>query len=165
MADANGCLKKERGINDNMTVHDFIVIYNETFKYIEDKYGVEAVKDLWKTISEEWCTHLDELIREKGLDGMLEYWGGEDGTLGREKAEYEIKLENGVLSGVMHECPSVKELRDRNRKIYRGKLAYCDHCPALYAPVAKKYGIEMFFDIEFDENGECVGRCSWGARK
>ena len=148
-----------------MTVHDFIVVYNETFKYIEEKYGVMALLDLWKTISEEWCTHLDELIKTKGLEGMVEYWGGESGTLGREKAEFEISLKDGVFLGTMHECPSVKELRERGRKIYTGKLSYCDHCPALYKPVAKKYGFDMFFEIEFDENNNCVGRCKWGARK
>jgi|LSQX01.1.fsa_nt_gb hypothetical protein len=153
---------KKRG-HEKMTVHDFIVTYNETFKFIEDKYGVEAVKDLWKTISEEWCTHLDELIRTKGLEGMVEYWGGEGGTLGREKAEYEINLKDGVFSGIMHECPSVKELHERNRKVYNGKLTYCDHCPALYAPVAEKYGIKMTFGIEHDEDGECTGKCTWGA--
>ena len=41
-----------------MTVHDFIVIYNETFKYIDEKFGVDAVKELWATISLQWCTHL-----------------------------------------------------------------------------------------------------------
>lgn len=146
-----------------MTVHDFIVTYNETFKYIEEKYGVEAVRNLWKTISEQWCTHLDELIKNKGLGGMVEYWGGEDGTLGREKAEYEISLKDGIFSGIMHECPSVKELCVNNRKVYNGKLAYCDHCAALYAPVAIKYGIKMSFDFERNASGECAGRCTWGA--
>jgi hypothetical protein len=166
MVGVNGHLKKERGIDINMTVYDFIVIYNETFKYIEDKYGAEAVLDLWKTISEEGgSTRLADLIREKGLEGMLEYWDGKNGTLKREKAKYEISLKDGVISGVMHECPSVKELRDRNRKIYRGKLTYCDHCPALYVPVAEKHGFEMSFDIEYDTNNECTGRCSWRAKK
>ena len=146
-----------------MTIQDFIVTYNETFKYIECKYGVEAVKELWQTISEQWCTHLDELVKNKGLDGMVEYWGGEDGTLGREKAEYEISLKDGIFFGIMHECPSVKELHERDKKIYNGKLTYCDHCPALYSPVAKKYGIKMTFNIEHEENGECVGKCTWGA--
>lgn len=144
-----------------MTIHDFIVVYNETFKFIEEKYGVEAVKDLWETISKRWCTHLDSLVKEKGLEGMLEYWGGSDGTLGREKADYEIKLEGGVLSGVMHKCPSVGELLERGRELYKGSLNYCSHCQALYAPIANKYGYEMFFDVELDEAGGCVGRCRW----
>lgn len=142
-----------------MTVHDFIVIYNETFKYIEAEYGAEAVKDLWATISEQWCTHLDALVREKGLEGMFEYWGGNDGTLGREKAECDVKLSDGVFSVTIQKCPSVGELVERGRVLYHGGLNYCSHCPALYVPIANKYGYEMFFDIEHDETGGCVGRC------
>lgn len=144
-----------------MTVNDFIVIYNETFKYIEKNYGPEAVKDLWQELSTQWCTHLDDLVREKGLEGMLEYWGGNDGTLGREKAEYEITLKDGVLKGVMNRCPSVGELIERNRDVYHGELNYCNHCQALYGPIANKYGFEMEWDIDKDETGRCTGRCSW----
>ena len=142
-----------------MTVHDFIVIYNDTFKYIEANYGVEAVKDLWATISSEWCTHLDSLVKEKGLEGMLEYWGGNDGTLGREKAECEITLTDGIFSVIMHKCPSVGELKERSRELYHGGLDYCSHCAALYAPIANKYGYDMFVDAEHDAEGFCIGRC------
>lgn len=45
--------------------------------------------------------------------------GGTDGTLGREKAEYEINLKDGVFNLIMHKCPSV----------------------------ANRYGFEMFHDI------------------
>ncbi|RCX09344.1 hypothetical protein DFR58_13620 [Anaerobacterium chartisolvens] len=146
-----------------MTVHDFIVIYNESFKYIKDKYGAEALKDLWSTISKQWCTHLDGLVKEKGLEGMVEYWDGDDGTLGREQAVYSIKLENGLFTGIMHKCPSVGELVERNREICSGVPDYCDHCMALYAPIAEKYGIKMLWSIEHDSNGVCQGRCKWSA--
>ena len=59
-----------------MTVRDFIVIYNETFIYIEKEYGEERVNYLWKTISNQWCSHLRQLVEEKGLEGAYEYWGG-----------------------------------------------------------------------------------------
>lgn len=148
-----------------MTVQDFIVIYNETFKFIKDRHGVDALKDFWQTISTQWCTHLDELVREKGLDGMVEYWGGTTGTLGREKAEYEIMLEAGIFKGIMHECPSVGELKARYKKLCSGKADYCDHCQALYRPVANRYGFELLFDIEHDEEGICAGRCAWTSSK
>jgi len=59
-----------------MRIADFIVVYNETFKYIYEKDGPHYVKALWRAISENYCENLDKLIREKGLEGMLEYWGG-----------------------------------------------------------------------------------------
>ena len=148
-----------------MTVYNFIEIYNETFKYIEKEYGAEAVKDLWQTISAQWCVHLDDLVREKGLEGMGEYWAGNGGTLGREKAVYEISLQDGVLAGIMHKCPSVGELIERNRKIYHGELNYCNHCLALYGPVANRYSFEMLWNIDTDEAGRCTGKCSWTSYK
>jgi hypothetical protein len=146
-----------------VTVYDFIVIYNETFKYIEDRYGVEALKDLWRTINEQFCVHLDRLVREQGLAGFMEYWNGTDGTLGREKADYQVCMNDWVFAGYMHNCPSVGELKHAGRKIYNGKLCYCDHCPALYAPVAAKYGYKMLFDISRDDTGQCLGKCFWTA--
>ena len=148
-----------------MTVNDFIVVYNETFKYVEKNYGVDALKNLWGTISEQWCKHLDDLIRTKGLDGMLEYWGGTQGTLGREKADCEVSLNNGLFSIKMDECPSVGELWEKKRYIYNGELTYCDHCPALYHPIAEKYGYKMITEINHNEDGECAGSCRITAYK
>jgi len=140
-------------------VHDFIVVYNDTFKYIDQIYGEEAVKDLWAAISERWCTHLSELIKTKGISGMLEYWGGGNGTLERENAGYKAELKNSVLKVEIANCPSVRELKERKREIYNSKLTYCDHCNALYPPIAKKYGYEMHIYIDYNEYGECEGRC------
>lgn len=142
-----------------MNLNDFIVIYNETFKYIDENYGVDAVKDLWTTISDSWCLHFRELIKTKGLEGMLEYWGGDQGTLGREKADFEVSLNDGVFKMDMIKCPSVAELRERKRMIYSGKLSYCDHCPALYPPIAEEYGFKMYMDIDYNIDGECAGSC------
>lgn len=148
-----------------MTIHDFIIIYNETFKFIEDKYGVEAVEDLWATISKQWCGHLRELVETKGLEGMLEYWGGNDGTLLREKAVSDAGLSDGIFYTVMHKCPSVEELIESGREIYHGKLSYCDHCPPLYTPIAEENGYEMGWMIDRDEEGKCTGRCKWFSYK
>jgi len=144
-----------------MTVNDFIVIYNETFKYIEKKHGQDAVKNLWETISIQWCTHLRELVKAKGLNGMLEYWGGKDGTLGRENAEYAVSLNDGVFKGIMYKCPSVGELKERGRDLYKSELTYCDHCRFLYSPIAEDFGFNMSWFIEYDQSGYCVGKCKW----
>ncbi|HHW31692.1 MAG TPA: hypothetical protein GXX20_08495 [Clostridiaceae bacterium] len=145
-----------------MRIADFIVVYNETFKYIYEKDGPHYVKALWRAISENYCKHLDKLIREKGLDGMLEYWGG---ALEEEKADYTVKIENDVFCMDMHACPSIAELKSRNREIFGGELNYCMHCPHLYPPVARKHGYEMNYNIEYDENGNCTGRCHMRAWK
>lgn len=140
-----------------MTVQDFIVIYNETFKYIDKKYGKYMVYDLWETISREWCLHLRKLVEEKGIEGAYEYWGGDRGTLGREEATYEITLEEDRMIIEMNKCPSVGELKERKRNIYPD---YCEHCAALYDPVLRKYDLTMEVNYERDkETGLPSGRC------
>lgn len=140
-----------------MTVQDFIVIYNETFIYVEKEYGKEKVKDLWKTLSDEWCVHLKELAEEKGIEGAYEYWGGREGTLSREKADFSMKLENGEIRSRIKNCPSVGELRERNRDIY---TSYCEHCEALYSPVLEKFGLKYEKEFEICESTNLpAGRC------
>ena len=148
-----------------MTVHDFIVIYNDTFKFIYKKYGPEALRDLWATISLQWCTHLRELVKAKGLEGMKEYWGGNDGTLGREKAVYNITLKDEVFQGRMFECPSIGELKERGRDVFNEGLTYCDHCRFLYCPVVEDYSFSMSWFIDYDESGRCTGKCRWSSKK
>ena len=146
-----------------MTVQDFIVIYNETFKYVEKNYGRKQVDDLWAAISEEWCTHLRSLVAEKGLQGMNEYWGGDTGTLSREKAFYDISLKDGVFSIVMDACPSVNEIRERGFEVYTD---YCEHCVALYGPVVADYGFELKSYIEREAVTDIpTGKCRLIARK
>src|SRR6056297_3079287 len=112
-----------------MTVQDFIVIYNQTFKHIE----------------------------EKGIKGAYEYWGAGSGTLDREDAAYDINLKKDKLIIEMNKCPSVGELKDRNREIY---YDYCEHCAALYDAVLRKYGLTMDVDYKRDEDTDLpVGKC------
>jgi hypothetical protein len=146
-----------------MTIKDFILAYNHTFSYLEEKFGIEAVKDLWQTISDKWCTHLRSLVEKKGLQGMLEYWGGDSGTLSREKAGYEVYIKDGVFHGVMYECPSVGEIVERGSRPHHGKVSYCDHCLALYGPIAEDNGFEMGWKIAYNEDGSCKGVCEWWA--
>jgi hypothetical protein len=156
-----GIQQRWLGGGGTMTIQDFIVAYNATFKYLEDKYGTDAERDLWKTISDRWCTHLRQLVKEKGLDGMLEYWGGTSGTLSREKAGYEVFIKDGAFHGIMIKCPSVGELEERGYVPHHGKVSYCDHCLALYGPIANDYGFDMGWQIDYRENGLCKGSCQW----
>lgn len=144
-----------------MTIRDYIVAYNETFRYVEERFGSAALKDMFSAISDQWCVHLDECVRRGGIGGCMEYWGGGEngGTLGREKAACTISIKDGVFSIEMNECPSVKELRERGKEPYAGKTTYCDHCRALYAPVLGRYGLSFDVDIRYGEDGSCTGKC------
>ncbi|MEG1524796.1 MAG: hypothetical protein RRZ24_06150 [Clostridia bacterium] len=143
-----------------MTTQDFIASYNKTFDYIEDRYGTEMLQKLWKKISDHWCVHFEDCIRRDGLDGCVEYWGGDAGTLEREQAGCKIAMKDGVFSIIMERCPSVDEVRSRGQEPHVGKLTYCDHCAALYPPILAKYGLKMTIETFYHPDGRCVGRCN-----
>lgn len=142
---------------------DFIEIYNETFTYVDQTWGKQQVYSLWQRISEQFCRQLSGLVEKKGLEGMLEYWGGETGTLMQEEAVFTASIQDGVFTARMRSCPSTARVKEAGSILYDD---YCGHCPALYVPVAEKHGYEMHWNIERDpETGECTGRCSWQAWK
>ena len=148
-----------------MTIKDYIAAYNKTFGYVEEKYGVEALRDLFSTLSREYCTHLDAYLREEGVRGCMSYWGGDSGTLSRARIDFEAYMEGDVFHGRIRSCTSVNDVRSRGQEPHHGALTYCDHCSALYGEVAKKYGIELKFEPEYNEDGTCCGNCTWYAKK
>ena len=148
-----------------MTIRDYIAAYNKTFGYVEDKYGADKLRSLFSTLSREYCTHLDEYIREEGVRGCLSYWGGDSGTLSREKIQFRAYMEGDVFHGEIKNCTSCADVRSRGQEPHHGQLTYCDHCEALYGEVAQKYGIELKFDPEYNADGTCKGNCTWYAKK
>ncbi|MEG1524799.1 MAG: hypothetical protein RRZ24_06165 [Clostridia bacterium] len=148
-----------------MTIRDYIAAYNKTFGYVEEKYGVDMLGNLFSTISKEYCTHLEEYVRESGVEGCQRYWGGDSGTLSREKIDFRTYMEDGVFHGQIRNCTSVGDVRSRGQEPHVGKLTYCDHCQALYGPVCAKYGVELLFTPEYLPDGTCAGNCTWYAKK
>ena len=84
----------------------FTRFYNEVFKFLE-KQGEEDLQAYWLEISKNQEKHTLELFREKGLQGMYEYW---DHIRIEENCDLDLKLE--VLDGV-HE-----KLREWDTKGY-----------------------------------------------
>ena len=146
------------------SAQDQIIIYNETFRYVFDKYGYEALKDLWAKMSREWCVDLDRLTAEKGLDGVVEYWCGERGTLELEQADYGVTKQEDALHFHMDKCPSLAgEVIDRGHVVFP---KYCEHCNNLYPPIMEKYGLSCKWFIEFDAGTMLpTGRCKWVVTK
>ncbi len=95
----------------------------------------------------------------------MKYWGGDTGTLSREKIDFKTWMEDGVFHGQIRNCTSVADVRSRGQEPHVGALTYCDHCDALYGHVAEKYGIELHFLPEYNEDGTCAGNCTWYAKE
>ncbi len=109
---------------------DFLRVYNETFKFIDEKLGTEGVEEYWKRISPIALWDLQQVVEEHGLDGCWQYW---DRVLTKEGASFNIKFKENVFTLNILVCPSLKILDDPYRD-------YCRHCKVMYECLFDKLG-------------------------
>lgn len=119
---------------------EFIPLYSELFKYIEENADHDAVVRFWYSLADTYVADtLGKLVAEKGLEGCWEYWC----KVSTEEAcdiHREFDEENQVMTSTMRHCPSKGMLLKLDyMEPYHD---YCGHCSVLYAPVLDKYGIE-----------------------
>ena len=130
---------------------EFIMVYSELFKFLEEKGGSEEVVRYWKKLSEAFCTDLQERVEKNGLEGMKEYY---DHVLQSENADYRINLSEDKLELFINECPSVGILRrHKHLKPYHD---YCGHCAVLYSHATdERFGLKTTVDFIDTEKGYC----------
>jgi len=132
---------------------DFIPLYSELFKYIEDKEGYDAVTRYWQYISKEYVEpRLGELVKEKGIEGCWDYWTK---ALNEEAADFTITYDEDeqVFEIDMHYCPSKGRLLQlKHIEPYHD---YCGHCAWLYAPLLEECGIEAEEDYSETDKAKC----------
>ncbi|MGI6572662.1 MAG: hypothetical protein ACOX19_04420 [Fermentimonas sp.] len=128
---------------------EFIPAYSEGFKFLEQLGGKEEVEKFWSELSDLYLKDsLLKLIKEKGLDGCFEYWSH---SLNEEAADFTMTLDTGKgeFRIDMHRCPSKGRLLELQYMIpYH---SYCDHCEALYRPVAEKAGFTYQSEVDSDK--------------
>ncbi|MBC7333554.1 MAG: hypothetical protein H5T85_03695 [Actinobacteria bacterium] len=132
-----------------ISANEFILFYNELFKYLNDSFGKHEVEKLWAEIKDTYCKKLEDLIAEKGLQGMYEYWSK---NLIEEGGKHNITLTNTEFIIDMHYCPSMGKLLNTHVLPYDD---YCGHCPALFREIVEKQGFEFDYYIINRTKGEC----------
>jgi len=129
---------------------EFIWVYNELFRFLEERGGKEKVVEFWRGISEVFLKNLRDSIASEGLRGMYRYWSR---TLGEEGGRYRLSLYEDMFVIDMHECPSAKLVHQSGRVIpYED---YCEHCRLIYPPLIEAFGYEVEYHIISPERGEC----------
>jgi hypothetical protein len=131
---------------------EFIPAYSECFKFLEGKGGRKEVEKFWAELSDIYLKDsLDRLMTEEGLAGCYTYWSH---SLNEEAAGFTMILDEakGEFSIDMHKCPS-KGMLDEMKHL-TPYHSYCDHCPALYKPVAERHGFIYKSEIDCD-NARC----------
>ena len=132
---------------------EFIPAYSEGFKFIERLGGRGKLEEFWEELSDQYLKDsLQKLMAEKGLAGCYDYWSH---SLNEEAADFTMILDEdlGEFSINMHHCPSKGMLMQlKHMEPYH---SYCDHCPALYRPIAENAGFVYETEIDCD-HAKCL---------
>ena len=136
---------------------EFIMAYSELFAFIEERHGKDELMRFWEELADEFLFNLRDLVAEKGLQGMHEYWSH---TLSEEGADCRTVLTDDEFRIEMNECPSVAILR-RNEHI-APYPDYCEHCKVLYRRVIEPFGFKCETTVLDPVMGRCVLRMTKG---
>lgn len=136
---------------------EFIPAYSELFAFIDERYGRAELVRFWEELADEFLFNLRDLVAEKGLQGMHEYWSH---TLSEEGADCRIVLSDDEFRIEMDHCPSTAILR-RNEHI-TPFADYCEHCKVLYKHVIEPYGFRCETTVADPVMGKCVVRVTKG---
>ena len=115
----------------------FVRFYNEVFKFLDEKNGLQAY---YEEISRHQELHCLQCFMEKGLEGMEEYWGN---IRVEENCVCSSRIEDGVRYSHMQKCPSLTKVLDNDAEPC---AKYCLHCPGWVCPLMTKCG---FYYIKY----------------
>jgi len=132
---------------------EFIPLYSELFKFIEEKEGREGVVKYWQHIRDEYVEpRLGKLAEEKGFAACWEYWSK---SLNEEAADFTMTYDDEAEEFAidMRYCPSRRLLNEcKHIKPYHD---YCGHCAFLYAPILARFGIMAEEDYSRTDKAAC----------
>lgn len=129
---------------------EFIWVYNELFRFLEERGGEPDVVRFWKGIAGEFLWNLRDYVARDGLRGMHRYWSH---TLGEEGGRYCMTLYEDAFVLDMHDCPSAKLIHESGRVTPYPN--YCEHCRWLYPPLLEAFGYDVDFTIIDAARGAC----------
>ncbi|MBO7147940.1 MAG: hypothetical protein J6W81_09370 [Lentisphaeria bacterium] len=125
----------------------FVRFYNEVFKFLDEKKGLQ---DYYLEISKLQEFHCLELFRKKGLRGMYEYW---DHIRIEENCDMTLNLTDEYMELIMNHCPSLSKVTDNDAGPCE---KYCEHCPGWVVPLIEKAG----YVVEYNLVDRKIPKCS-----
>ena len=127
----------------------FVRFYNEVFKFLDAKGDL---KKYYEEISSHQDKHCLALFKEKGLQGVYEYY---QKIRKEENCEMDLILNGHELILRMTRCPSLSKAVNNDA----GACSkYCLHCPGWTGGVYQRAGLYQVYDLMGLDNPQC---CEW----
>ncbi|MBE6957262.1 MAG: hypothetical protein E7450_07410 [Ruminococcaceae bacterium] len=140
---------------------EFVPLYSEFFRFLEEREGFDAVMRYWLFISGRnvgnranpySLSSFLERYKDNPLEGAWKYWCR---ALSEEASDV-IRVYNpkeNYIFGRMRHCPSRGRLNALEH--IEPYHAYCEHCGVVYAPTLKEFGLVMERDHSKVDRAEC----------
>lgn len=139
---------------------EFIPLYSEFFKFLEEKGGHDEVVKYWHHISDNGLGNKNDphslisfLEKYGGLEGGIKYW---EHTLTEEACDC-LKIydyNKGYYYENMRHCPSRGMLNEL--KHVEPYYDYCEHCNVIYQRVLDKYDMVLEVDMSNVDKAQCT---------
>ena len=110
----------------------FVRFYNEVFKFLDERDGLQPY---YREISRHQEFHCLKEFREKGLQGVYEYY---QKIRVEENCILRITMEKDRMVSFMDRCPSLSKVLDCDAEPC---AKYCEHCSGWSIPLHTKAGI------------------------
>jgi hypothetical protein len=124
---------------------DFIGYFDWTFEYLRRHCGESGVTQFFEdTLAHRLNVDALLLFKEKGLQGMAEYWGYAFGVGPK------TMLTDKFFRFEMHNCPSRGYLIETGQEAYHD---FCEHCMGWIRVVTAETG--FLVDHEHNHQGQC----------
>lgn len=140
---------------------EFVPLYSEFFRFLEEREGHDAVMRYWLFISDRNVGNRTnpyslisflERYKANPLEGAWCYWRR---TLSEEASDA-IRVfvpKDGYIIAHMRHCPSRGRLNALEH--IEPYYDYCEHCGVVYTPVLGEFGLVMERDHSCIANAEC----------
>ena len=125
----------------------FVRFYNEVFKFLDERGDLE---EYYQEISRHQELHCLELFREKGLQGVYEYY---QKIRLEENCDMDIQLKGHELILNMKCCPSLSKAIDNDAGLC---IKYCLHCPGWSLPLYRRAGFYACNDLKGLQTPACT---------
>ncbi|MBO7329613.1 MAG: hypothetical protein J6W00_12680 [Lentisphaeria bacterium] len=126
----------------------FVLFYNEVFKYISGK-GKDELEKYYDRVSRNQEYHCLDLFKNKGLQGMYEYW---EHIRVEENCDMINRLEDDCYSFEFFSCPSLSKALDSDAG---ASPEYCNHCPGWILPIMTKAGFYAVYNLTDRKQPRC----------
>lgn len=115
---------------------DFYFASNATFRFIEQRLGMEGLRRYWQDLGTRYYAPVAERWKSGGLGAVATHW--RDFFKAEPGAEVEVEQTDSEVVLHVRTCPIIKHLRDNNRDIMP---VFCQHCYFVSEAIAAPAGL------------------------